>query len=229
MSNINITIDWIRNRFDLQYNNANSNRAPGIIDEELSIYLTMAHIEIIDSLSSNPDVFEKNRSMISSYIKTEQLSGTQSTAYMRGYGVQVFNMSNDYFRIINEYAYTQSNQLGFSIKPSQYDGINTIFENPKKSPNGQRGLRIDLDANGGEREVKLIFKKMNPSDYIVKYDVTYIIQPNAFIIESDYIPETIGNNLFLIEKIINRAVELATRDYKENTLQTQIQTNTRSE
>ena len=66
----NIVIDstWVRDRFNLQYNNIFSNQAPGLVDYEISMYLTMAHIEIIDEYSANLDLFEKNRSILSAYI-----------------------------------------------------------------------------------------------------------------------------------------------------------------
>lgn len=69
---------------------------------------------------------------------------------------------------------------------------------------------------------------MDDDDYIKEYRVVYLVTPQRFDLESDIIPDTLNNNLFLTEKIINRACELATRDYRENTLQAQIQTNNRS-
>ena len=69
---------------------------------------------------------------------------------------------------------------------------------------------------------------MDSDDYIKEYRVVYLVTPDRFDLESDVIPKTLTNNLFLTEKILNRAVEFATRDYRENTLQAQIQTNSRS-
>lgn len=97
-----------------------------------------------------------------------------------------------------------------------------------------KGYRLDLNNDPSSllvesRDVKLLFKKANESDYITKYEVVYLSTPGSFDLDANYIPKTVTNNPFLIEKIINRAVELATRDYKENSLQSQVQTNTRSE
>ena len=58
-NNIEIDSTWVRDRFNLQYNNIFSNQAPGLVDYEISMYLTMAHIEIIDEYSNNIDLFEK--------------------------------------------------------------------------------------------------------------------------------------------------------------------------
>lgn len=108
--------------------------------------------------------------------------------------------------------------------------------NPYKKPNGIKGWRLDInfdpqtEVNSNEpRDVKIFFKKMYDDDFVKQYLVTYLVTPNSFDLESDVIPNSLGNNPFLTEKIINRAVELATRDYRDNTLQSQVQINKRSE
>ena len=81
----------------------------------------------------------------------------------------------------------------------------------------------------GNKYEKILFDDNAGDDYIKQYDVVYLVTPKSFDLESDVIPNSLDNNPFLCEKIINRACELATRDYRENTLQNQVQTNKRSE
>ena len=105
-----------------------------------------------------------------------------------------------------------------------------MVANPFKKPNGLKGWRLDINSDKDEaRDVKILFKKSNSNDYIKTYIVTYIVTPKSFDLTTNTIPNTLTDNPFLAEKIINRAVELATRDYRENTLQTQVQINKRSE
>lgn len=208
-----------------------SNQAPGLEDFELSMYLNMAHVEIIDDYSNDLDLFEKYRAVLSEYIYDDIITGEQDTLTTRGIDYQLFEFSEDYWRILKEYAITNSNALGIPIKPIKYDEFNTMSQNPYKKPNGLKGWRLDIsyDPNtDSKRDVKIFFKKMNSSDYIKEYRVVYLVTPDKFDLESDIIPKTLTNNLFLTEKIINRAVEFATRDYKSNDLQSQIQTNSRS-
>lgn len=80
-----------------------------------------------------------------------------------------------------------------------------------------------------KRDVKILFDDNAGDDYIKQYDVVYLVTPKSFDLESDIIPNSLDVNPFLTEKIINRAVELSTRDYRENTLQSQVQINKRSE
>lgn len=131
---------------------------------------------------------------------------------------------------MKEYAITKSNQIGIPIKPITYDGFNTMSVNPFKRPNGLKGWRLDINRDdNAARDVKILFKKIGDTDYIKEYNVVYLVTPKSFDLESDVIPNSLDNNPFLCEKIINRACELATRDYRENTLQNQVQTNKRSE
>lgn len=234
-----IVIDstWVRDRFNLQYNNIFSNQAPGLEDYEISMYLNMAHLEVIDEYSNDLDLFEKYRAVLTGYIYDDVLPddagyASQPDIYQtRGVDYQLFEFTEDYWRILKEYAITNSNSLGIPIKPIKYDEFNTMCQNPYKKPNGLKGWRLDInyDPNvDSNRDVKIFFKKVNDEDYIKQYRVVYLVTPEKFDLESDIIPKTLETNLFLTEKIINRACELSIRDYKENSLQAQIQTNARS-
>ena len=229
-NNIGIDSTWVRDRFNLQYNNVFSNQAPGLVDYEISMYLTMAHIEIIDEYSASLDLFEKNRSLLTAYIVQKNIPGTIATTKDRGIDYQTFEFTENYWKILKEYAITNSNALGIPIKPITYDGFNTMSVNPFKKPNGLKGWRLDINSDGdAARDVKILFKKIGDTDYIKEYDVVYLVTPESFDLESNIIPNSLDNNPFLTEKIINRACELATRDYKSNDLQSQIQINKRSE
>jgi hypothetical protein len=229
-NNIGIDSTWVRDRFNLQYNNIFSNQAPGLVDYEISMYLTMAHIEIIDEYSASVDLFEKNRSLLTAYLVDDKITGSIATTKDRGIDYQTFEFSENYWKIMKEYAITNSNALGIPIKPITYDGFNTMSVNPFKKPNGLKGWRLDINSDGdAARDVKILFEKIGDTDYIREYDVVYLVTPKSFDLESDIIPNSLDNNPFLTEKIINRSVELATRDYRDNTLQSQVQINKRSE
>ena len=236
-NNIAIDSTWVRDRFNLQYNNVFSNQAPGLVDYEISMYLTMAHIEIIDGYSASLDLFEKNRSILTAYIKEEKIqsiliddTNLPLIKTDRGINYQTFEFSENYWRILKEYAITNSNSIGIPIKPITYDGFNTMSANPFKKPNGLKGWRLDINSDEDSiRDVKIFFKKINDDDYIKEYDVVYLVTPKSFDLESDIIPNSLDNNPFLCEKIVNRAVELSSRDYRENTLSNQVQINKRSE
>ena len=194
----------------------------------------MAHIEIIDQYSGSLDLFEKNRSILSAYICDKNIIGSSVVANTRGMDYQIFTFNDDCWKILTEYITTLYNPIGFGIVPTTYDKLNNISSNPNRIPNGLKGYRLDVNSDplattAEKRDVKILFKKINTLDYITNYEVVYLATPSPFDLESNSIPKTLTNNPFLTEKIINRACELASRDYKENSLQTQVQTNTRSE
>ena len=103
------------------------------------MYLTMAHIEIIDEYSASLDLFEKNRSLLTAYIVQENIPGTIATTKDRSIDYQTFEFTENYWKILKEYAITNSNALGIPIKPITYDGFNTMSVNPFKKPNGLKG------------------------------------------------------------------------------------------
>lgn len=209
-----------------------SNKAPGIEDFEMSMYLNVAHIQIIDEYTAVFDIFEKYRSMLTGYIVDELIPGSLNDVKKnRGIDYQDFTLKNGCWRIIKELALTVSNPDGIDIKPIRYDDFNTASQNPYKRPNGLKGWRLDVNVNPATdsvRDVRIFFKKMTSDDYIKNYDVVYIMEPETFDMDADVVPDKLSANLFLMELVINRACELATRDYKENTLMTQIQTNNRT-
>jgi hypothetical protein len=190
----------------------------------------MAHIEIIDEYSNGIDLFEKNRAILSSYIIEEEITGTLGSTKEKGLDYQIFELSNNCWKVLMEYAKTNSIPDGIPVKPITYDGFNVMSVNPFKRPDGLKAWRLDLNSDLDEkRDVKILFKKANQSDYINKYKIVYLVVPKSFDLEADEIPNSLDNNPFLCEKIVNRAVELSTRDYKSNDLQSQVQINKRSE
>ena len=133
----------IIDRFNLQYNNALSNMAPGLETYEINMYLNMAHIEIINEYGSSVDLFEKYRSVLTAYIIEDKIpeeitDDIPETLKDRGLDYQLFELSENYWRIIKELAITKSNTTGITIKPISYDGFNMMSENPHKRPNGKR-------------------------------------------------------------------------------------------
>lgn len=93
---ISIDSTWVRDRFNLQYNNIFSNQAPGLEDYEITMYLNMSHIEVLDEYCNSVDLFEKYRSILSGYIIEDSIDGELSTQKMLGVDFQTFELSETY-------------------------------------------------------------------------------------------------------------------------------------
>ena len=238
----------IRQKFNLHYDNILSGDAPGINDYELSLLLTQAYREIIYNYykgtisGESVDQTEYVKALLSDITKPGSVSGaslvvstdplTSNLTYT--YAV----LPTDAWLLLKE-----SVKIGDRptiVKPINQDEFWILVENPFRSPNKYRAWRLDESrTNPTSREVLLI-----SSETVQKYNFSYIqkLKPivlstlsnimTGLVIEGvsiESIPDPIKTNEWLRDLVINRAVELATRDYKGNDLQSQIVTNSRVE
>lgn len=137
------------------------------------------------------------------------------------------------------------------VKPVNIDVLYRLMRNPFRRPSDLRVWRLDQTSNEStiERQIILISNEDLASEDF-QYIYTYMKEPEPIILvdlDSDEwtsvgdlsimgqkranVDGDLGDKISptLWELIINRAVELATRDYKENTLNTQIALNRRVE
>ena len=105
-------------------------------DYEITMYLNMSHIEVLDEYCNSVDLFEKYRSILSGYIIEDSINGAISTQKMLGVDFQTFELSETYWRILMESAITKSNQDGIVIKPIKHDEFKRYYKNPHRRPNG---------------------------------------------------------------------------------------------
>ena len=124
------------------------------------------------------------------------------------------------------------------VKPITHDEFMTSYRNPFRKPNSNKVWRVDISKENSSNTVELV-----SAENLSAYNVRYVKYPNPIIV-SDLTTDTqVGGlgltingatalatselNSYLHREIVNRAVELAVRDYRENTLKTRIETNNR--
>jgi len=123
-----------------------------------------------------------------------------------------------------------------NVTPVTHDEFNQSIKNPFKKPNVNRAWRLDLYAPGAYQKVELV-----ADGEIVEYHIRYVKKPDAIILtnfESD--DELTGLNLTVdgdnVEKtselndeihrdVLARAVEIAVRITRENTLANKVKLN----
>lgn len=243
-----MTVAEFNDEFNILYDNISSNSAPGIDMYEKSVYLTTAQFELVKTLYDgfNPsnkgfDGNEKNKRSLSQLVK--DFKSTSFTTNSKGLfsSSKFVNLPADLMYIIYESATVENNcgkDVNIEVVPLSYDLITKTLQNPFKKANGRRIYRIDISNINTAKNVELV------SDVTIKnYSMRYLKYPSPIILtdfESDANLTGLGLKIngkntvtqceldeSLHKEILNRSVELAIRDFRENNLQNKIQTNNR--
>lgn len=239
------------NEFDILYDNVASKSAPGLDLYEKSVFLTKAQLEIVKNHYLNQNKYqvsfegnEKRRIDLKELIKNYETS----TLLKSNVGIsnlsKFYKLPDDLFLTIQEQVTFNStddciNNKVVKVVPKTHDEYNIQIKNPFKKPDNNVVWRLDYSKQNDIDNVELL------SVYdIKKYQLRYIKFPSPIILTSLLLGDFVGMGLSINnqtdektseldesihDEILNRAVELAVRDYKESNLQNKIQTNLRDE
>ncbi|MGK2864891.1 MAG: hypothetical protein ACSLE0_23365 [Chitinophagaceae bacterium] len=247
-----MTVLEFSNEFDIAYNGIASNSAPPIDLYEKSVYLTRAQLEIVNTYY-NPlgnkykqgfEQSEKRRADLRELLRT----GVSTIAIATDDGVsddsQFFRIPNNTYLIIQEKAKISSddeciNGNYISVVPKTHDEFNIQHKNPFKEPDKNVIWRLDYYAiSGNNKNVELV------SPYtITEYKYRYLKYPEPIILTSlatAFPGETLSiDGISTVQtcklgegihrEILNRAVEMATADYKPQDIAVKTQMNIRNE
>lgn len=242
-----MTNQEFRNEFDISYNAIASMSAPGIDDYELSLYLTKAQLEIVknyyDPLSNRKqkgfEATEKRRRDLNQLVKDYKTTTMIANSSNIDSEAKFYVVPDDLFLIVNEKAKITSedcyNGKTLSIKPISYDEYDVQIDNPFEKPDNKNAWRLDISNVNGVKVVEII----SPYNVLgsLEYQIRYIKYPKPIIITdlSDAFPSdnlTIDGifeetpcelNTEICREILDRAVLLATADYRPQNLQVKAQ------
>jgi hypothetical protein len=241
------------NEFDIHYNSIAGQSAPGIDAYEKSVFLTKAQLEIVknyyDALSNRKqkgfESTEKRRVDLKELIKDYKT--TASATSIRGIhpSSKFFELPLDAYLLINENVKVISehciNDTIIEVKPVTHDEYNKQIKNPFKTPDNSVAWRLDISKTGAKDLVEIV-SPYNLSD-VLEYRLRYIKYPSPIVLvdlATEFAGETVSidgvtalTQCELHEsvhrEIVDRAVEIALRDYKPEGLGTKIQTDVRNE
>lgn len=240
----------LKNEFLIHYNAIATNSSPGLDDYEISVFLTKAQLELVKNYY-NPlgnkykDGFEgseKRRSdlkeLLVSYASTDKITNTVGISATS----QFFKIPNNVFLIVHELAKASTtdclNGQYVDIYPKTHDEFNIQYKNPFKRPDNDHVWRIDYSKLENSKVVELI-STFNISEYKFRYikypkPIILVNLSTAFPGEGLSIDNTTSEtqcelNEEIHREIIDRAVELALRDYKPSNLETKVQLDQRNE
>lgn len=245
-----MTAKEMKFEFEIGYNAIASMSAPGIDDYELSVYLTKAQEELVkdyynplgNKYQSGFENSEKRRSDLKELVvdlktdeKVETLLGISKYS-------QFFKIPTNVFLPIFEscdFADTDCDiYKGVTIYVKSHDEYNIQIANPFKNPDNQTVWRLNLSSIQDEYVVELISTRK-----IAKYNLRYIKFPEPIIITNlntafpgqglSIDGSTLQADCKLYKgihrEIVDRAIELSLRDYKEAGLSSKVQLDTRNE
>lgn len=247
-----MTVLEFSNEFDIAYNGIASNSAPPIDLYEKSVYLTRAQLEIINNYY-NPlgnkyqkgfEQSEKRRADLRELLRT----GISTTSVSTGDGIsddsQFFRIQNNTYLIIQEKAKVSSsnsciNGTYLSVAPKTHDEYNTQKDNPFKKPDKKVIWRMDFySLSGGNKNVELIspytvteykYRYLRYPEAIVLTDLTTAFPGESLSIDGAMAAQTCKLGVGIHREILNRAVEMATADYKPQDVAVKTQMNVRNE
>lgn len=243
-----MTVAEFNAEFDILYDNISSSSAPGLDLYEKSVYLTTAQLELIKAaycgynpLKRSFEGDEQKRRELSELVKDfKSLAFIDSSKSLFAES-KLVNIPEDVMYIIYESAELLNscgNKIKVEVNPTSYDNLNSSMKNPFRKPNGKRVFRLDISKDATLKNVELVSEVS-----LVSYSMRYIKYPSPIILTNFELDASVSGlgltinglnqikqcelNESIHKEILNRAVELAIRDYRENSLQSKIQTNQR--
>lgn len=247
-----MTVKEFSDEFDIHYDNIANKNAPGLDLYEKSVFLTKAQLEIIKShyapkgnkYQKGFEGSEKRRVDLKELIKDYKTNVTISSTDNVSPQSKFYEIPEDVFLIAKEEVVLSStddciNGRAITVKPKTYDEYSTQIKNPFKNPDENIAWRLDYSRINSKKVVEIISKYD-----ISSYNLRYLKFPNPIILTDLDDGDFTGMNLSIdgataeqtceldVEihrEIVDRAAEIAVRDYKQADLQSKVQLNLRNE
>ena len=241
------------NEFDIHYDSIAGQSAPNLDSYEKSVFLTKAQLEIIKN-HNDPSSNAKRKGFENSEKRRHDLKEllvnyTNNTSFNDVSKLHTdsrfFNIPQDVFLIKNEQVQIVSNdcynESTINVKPITLDEFNIQIKNPFKRPDHKVAWRLDYSKLNGEQVVEI----NSPYNIIgsLIYKLRYLKYPKPIILKDlsiEYPSDNLSIDGFTTEmtcelseelqrEILDRAVELALRDYKPEGLESKMNLDTRNE
>lgn len=226
-----MNISELNNEFDLGFNNSFSGFSPGIDMYEKSLFFTQAEEAVVLELAPLYDSDEKVREALRNITVNSSIS-YNSTLNANLISLK-FNTNSKFFEVPTDVWYILSEHIDsdVNVKPITTDEYNTQVKNPFKKPLlNSKAWRLDVSDTISTTPLN-IREIVYPST-IATYTFRYLKKPDPIILETltgDYSIDgetaeaTCKLSSSLHRKIVDKAVQIATLAYKENTLQNNVQ------
>ena len=241
-----MTTTEFNDEFDIHYNSIAGQSAPNIDLYEKSVYLTKAQLELVKNYynptsnqkSTGFEATEKRRVDLKELTRRTEVNTFINSTYGK-----VALLPEELYLIVREDAIISDDSfcngtLLADVKPMTFDEFNIQRRNPFKNPDHKTIWRLDHHSIDSKNAVELISKYK-----IENYIVDYLMYPTPIILtdlQEDYPNDNLTIDGFsnkmecmlnqgIHREIIDRAVELALRDYRPQDLESKLALDRRNE
>ena len=218
-----------KNEFQVTYDMA-SQGAPSLNNYEISLFLTQGVRDLIDELYPGFEFTEYNKRALNPLVEEETLVTVVTQDFFPNFIATNAILPSDLYYILQENVTLVGQEADIvEVISEDLDYINKTLKNPFRQPNERKILRTQI----GTSKVRLYSTK-DINTFKIKYIKKYSpIILSDFTSDTDLLgTETIdGSNqpsqtdlpVFIHDKIVKRAVQLAVKSLRENNLKTQIE------
>ena len=223
-----MTLLEFANEFRFKYDAA-SNGGPDINSYEMSLCLTQAVRDIIDEAYANYENSEKSKRILAPLLKEHNSSINNLSDDFVLLNCYSVSLPQDLKYVVREEANVSGCKIIMKVEISDLDHLTEYLNNPFKRPNSRKIVRTELNSTA--------FKIYSELD-LLKYNIKYIKNESPIIVinfASD--PTLIGDETisglniatntelpeFIHDEIVDKAVIIAIKTVRSNSLQTQVQ------
>ncbi len=223
-----MTLQEFNDEFQFKYDAA-SNGGPDLNSYEKSICLTQACRDIIEDAYNSYETNERSKRILAPLLKEHDSVIQANTDDLSNLNSYLISLPTDLNYILREEAKLKNCNYHIKIVNTDLDHLTEFLNNPFKKPNSRKIIRAEYSNT----QLK-IYSEIELSAYKIKYLKKYspIILTN---LSTD--PQLFGDNTieglqiatntelpyFIHDDIIDKAVIIAIKITRENSLQTQLQ------
>lgn len=223
-----MTLQEFNTEFQFKYDSA-SNGAPDLNSYEKSLCLTQACRDIIDNAYSTYETNERSKRILAPLLASHDSVIQANTDDLTNLNCFLVSLPQDLNYILLEEAKLTNCNYHIEIVNTDLDYLNTFLKNPFKKPNQRKILRIEYN-----KEKLKIYSIGTLTKYRIKYLKKYspIILTNLATdpellnnetIEGLQAPTLTELPYFIHDEIVDKAVIIAIKTTRENSLQSQVQ------
>lgn len=223
-----MNLEELKREFLFKYDAA-SNGGPDLNNYEISVCLTQAAKDLYNAAYQSYETNETSKRILAPFIDETVGVPTEIQDLFTNFKTYIFDLPNDINYRIRDVVMLKGCIKNPEVKLIDKDHLSQALVNPYKQPNKRKVLREDVSLN----QIKL-YSELD----ITNYKVEYLKKDNPIVV-ADLAddPELFGDeslegvnteSLTLIDglfhdRIIDRAVIIAIKITRENSLQTQSQ------